>query len=154
MAENFPQQMKNINIDSRSTRKNNQNKYRGRYIIVQLLKPKDNENLKRNCGEGKREKNQLYQRSSNEINTQLLTKDKGSPRRQDYTVSVLKENDHQLRILYPKKISSNLKIKQDTFRQTKTEMSLSLAFLKEIIKGILQTEGKCPWLEASRYQKK
>lgn len=119
MAENFPQQMKNINIDSRSTRKNNQNKYRGRYIIVQLLKPKDNENLKRNCGEGKREKNQLYQRSSNEINTQLLTKDKGSQRRQDYTVSVLKENDHQPRILYPKKISSNLKIKQRHFQTNK-----------------------------------
>lgn len=49
------------------------------------------ENLKSNWGQGKGEKTQLYQRSSDEINTWLLNKDNGSQRQEDYVPNMLKD---------------------------------------------------------------
>ena len=82
----------------------------------------------------------MYQRSSNEIHTFLLNQDKGSQRPQEYTLNLLKGNYHQSGILYAAKIAFKHKDK-NIFGQTKTEISWSLAFLKAIIKGILQAEG-------------
>ena len=51
------------------------------------------------------------------------------------------------------KYISNLKIKQ-TFSDKQKQIYLSLAFPKEMIKGVLQSEGKYRKLEAWRWRKK
>lgn len=75
MAENFPQWVKKTQqaMDSRSTRKHNQNKYRNRCRIIktelgiyfQLLKTKDNEKIiKATEGRGKGRKTNYIKRAA------------------------------------------------------------------------------------------